>query len=218
MKATNDHSEVETDANRPTTVADGTPFNPSSITRPDDALLTYFIIVSALTLIGFPFIFLPLYFKYKTLRYKFDDEGISMRWGLLWQQEINLTYRRIQDIHVTRGLIERWLGLASVAVQTASGTSGAEMTIVGIKNPAQLRDFLYAKMRGAEADASAGSDESPTEASFQSKGEIDLADEALHLLREIRDDLRSMVDALPNPTGQSASGDSVDHADEETPS
>ena len=56
-------------------------------------------------------------------------------------REVYLTYRRVQDIHVTRNLIERWMGLAKLPIQTASGTSGATMTIEGIRNP---EDFVSA--------------------------------------------------------------------------
>ncbi len=180
-------------------------FDPASITRPDDALLTYFLIVSAFTLIAFPFVFLPLYFKYKTLQYQFDHEGISMRWGLLWRQEINLTYRRIQDIHVTRGIIQRYLGLSSLSIQTASGSAGAEMTIVGIKNPEILRDFLYQKMRGAEStesipitvDSAAQDDSKPSAGPPPNHN-----DEALSLLREIRDELHALNHTQPSTGGQ----------------
>src|SRR4026209_1452029 len=125
-----------------------TRFDPASITRPDPALMTYYLIFAALTVFGFPFVILPLYFKYHTLKYRFDDKGIAMSWGILFRREIYLTYRRIQDIHVTRNLIHRWLGLAAVSVQTASGSSSAEMTIEGIRQPELLRDFLYRQMRG----------------------------------------------------------------------
>lgn len=154
--------------------------DPRHITRPDEALLTYYLICSAFTLIGFPFVLLPLWVKYVTLQYKFDDEGVSMSWGFLFRREILLTYRRIQDIHVRRNFIQRWLGLADVSVQTASGSGGAEMTIVGIKQPERLRDFLYSQMRGARDDEQRSSDavDQP-------------ADEALRLLIEIRDALRA---------------------------
>lgn len=157
------------------------PFDPATITHPDPRLLTYYILVSALTVVGFPFVFLPLWFKYHTLRYRFDDEGVSMSWGILFRREIYLTYRRIQDIHVTRDILQRWMGLASIAVQTASGTSGAEMTIAGITDPERLRDYLYSQMRGARGEE----DAQPTEAQTQNP-----EDEALSLLREIRDELR----------------------------
>ncbi len=179
-------------------------FDPASITRPDDALLTYFLIVSAFTLIAFPFVFLPLYFKYKTLRYEFDHEGISMRWGLLWRQEINLTYRRIQDIHVTRGIIQRYLGLSSLSIQTASGSAGAEMTIVGIKNPEILRDFLYQKMRGADSNEPIPlADDPKTQSPATSENDQPSTDEALSLLREIRDELHTLHQTQSSNGGQS---------------
>jgi putative membrane protein len=74
-----------------------------------------------------------------------------MRWGILFRKEVNLTYTRIQDIHLTSNLIERWLGLAKIQVQTASGSSSAEMTIEGIKEYELVRDFIYSKMRGHAA-------------------------------------------------------------------
>jgi putative membrane protein len=160
---------------------DAPSFEPSAVTRPDRALLTYYVLVAALTTVGFPFVFIPLFIKYHTLRYRFDDDGVHMSWGFLFRREIYLTYRRIQDIHVTRNLFHRWLGLAAVAVQTASGTSGAEMTIEGILNPEPLRDFLYAKMRGARGET----EEAPGR-------ETPDADEALELLREIRDSLKAL--------------------------
>ena len=104
---------------------------PRAITRPDDSLLLYYFIVSLAALIAFPFVFLPLFVRFKTLRYEFDDEGVAMSWGLLFRREVYLTYRRIQDIHVTRNILERWMGLAKVPIQTASGTSGATMKIEG---------------------------------------------------------------------------------------
>ena len=88
------------------------------------------------------------------------------------------------DIHVSRNIVHRWLGLASVAIQTASGSSGAEMTIEGIRNPEELRDYLYAQMRGARGDDADVSEEDVSGDRPQ--------DEALALLQEIRDELRMM--------------------------
>lgn len=152
-------------------------FDPRQITRPDPALMRYYLIVSLLTGPGFLFAILPMFFKYETLRYRFDDEGIAMSWGILFRREIYLTYRRIQDIHLTRNLLQRWLGLATVSVQTASGSSGPGMSIDGILQADDLRDFLYTKMRGAREHAAV----EPAGAAP--------ADEALVLLREIRDAL-----------------------------
>ena len=153
---------------------------PRPITRPDNSLLTYYPLVSLISLVFFPFVFIPLYVRFRTLRYRFDDDGVSMTWGLLFHKEVYLTYRRIQDIHVTRNLIERWMGLAKMPIQTASGTSGATMNIEGIRNPEPLRDFLYARMRGARADQ--GSEIHATA----------VGNDALTILTEIRNSLREI--------------------------
>ena len=57
---------------------------------------------------AFPFLILPLYFRYHTMRYKFTEDGISMSWGILFRHEIIVNYARIQDIHLRSNLVERW--------------------------------------------------------------------------------------------------------------
>jgi putative membrane protein len=150
-------------------------FDPGKIERPHPSLLKYFAIISILTGPGFFAQFPLLFFKYETLKYRFEDDGMSMSWGLLFRHEIYLTYRRIQDIHLSRNIIQRWFGLATLSVQTASGSASPEMNIEGIPEAEKLRDYLYAKMRGAK-----GVDEHVH----------NTQDETLVVLREIRDLLR----------------------------
>ena len=167
-------------------------FDPRGITRPDPALLQYYFWVSLATVFAFPFVFLPLYFKYRTLEYRFDDDGVSMAWGRFYRREIHLTYRRIQDIHVTRNLLQRWLGLGSLSLQTASGSAGAEMTIEGIRRPELLRDFLYGRMRGVREEDRQGETGGGAEVTdgMDPTLAVEREDEALRLLRDIRDALR----------------------------
>lgn len=159
-------------------------FRAEEITRPAPVLLRYYILCSLLAGPFIPFALIPLFCKYATLRYRFDESGIAMQWGVLFRKEIYLTHRRIQDIHLTRNIIQRWLGLATVAVQTASGSATPEMSIEGILQADQLRDYLYGKMRGARGDASTGPDNATT-------GD----DVALQLLTEIRDSMRKLAEA-----------------------
>lgn len=163
-------------------------FDPRSITRPEPVLLTYYVWMSLLAGPLFPFAFLPLFFKYKTLEYRFDETGVSMKWGILFRKEINLTYRRIQDIHLTRNIIQRWMGLATVAIQTASGSSGPEMSIEGILESEELRDHLYSRMRGARGE---------TVPDELNKKPTQQTDRALELLGEIRDLLKSSTPGEP---------------------
>ena len=167
-----------------------------SITRPHPNLLTLYFLQAAITLIGFPFVFVPLFFKYHTLRYKFDDEGISAAWGILFKREIHLTYRRIQDIHVSRNLIERWLGIGKVEIQTASGSASAELSIEGMEHYAAVRDFLYGKMRGTGAGERARVSSTTAPAVAGDDTEI------VALLRAIKDDVEGVRQALERHGGE----------------
>jgi putative membrane protein len=177
-------------------------FDARAISRPDPALLRYYIVVALVsTVMIIPItaiVLLPLLFKFHTLRYRFDDEGVSMSWGVLFKREIQLTYRRIQDIHVTRNIFQRWMGLATVAVQTASGSSEPEMSIEGILEADALRDFLYSKMRGARGEVMPGDE---ADAAAEADSPATPADEALALLHEIRDELAAIRAAGP-PRGE----------------
>lgn len=121
-----------------------------AIERPHKSLWTYYILGCLVFPPAFPFLILPAYFRYHTMRYRFTDEGISMSWGVLFRRETIVNYARIQDIHLRSNFVERWLGLARVIIQTASGNSSAEMTLEGLKEFEAIRDFLYDRMRGVK--------------------------------------------------------------------
>ncbi|HEX8151818.1 MAG TPA: PH domain-containing protein [Thermoanaerobaculia bacterium] len=159
-----------------------------AIHRPARELMTYYILTS---LLAGPFFFVPLvvlYFRYHTLRYDFDDDGIAMKWGILFRREITLTYARIQDIHLTSNIVERWLGLARIQIQTASGSASAEMTLEGLHQFELVRDFLYTKMRGVRGVH-------PKTTSATAAAPAHDADVA-HALREVAAELRAVREAL----------------------
>lgn len=159
-----------------------------ALERPHRDLWKLYVIRAILSL-PFVVVVLPvLYFRYYTLRYRFDEEGIHMRVGILFRREVNVTYTRIQDIHLSSGLIQRWLGLADVQIQTASGNAGAELVIEGFKEFAAIRDFLYSKMRGARDRRTEGPQS--VEEPLATGGEV------VPLLLEIRDELRQTREIL----------------------
>lgn len=164
-----------------------------AIERPHPRLLKLYLVRSfsfpPFSLLGLPMLF----FRYHTMRYHFDEEGVSMRWGILFRREINLTYARIQDIHLTSGPVQRWLGLADLHIQTASGNASAEMTVEGLLEFEVVRDFLYSRMRGVRGESRAAPaappavDAAPVDAS---PGGADAA------LRDVCDELRAARQAL----------------------
>ena len=168
-----------------------------AIERPSPKLMTLYLLQALASLVLFPVVIVPLYFRYHTLRYRLDAEGVSASWGILFRREVYVTYRRIQDIHVTRNLFERWLGIGKVEVQTASGSSSAELTFEGMVEYEAVRDHLYSKMRGVRADGHAPAAASPSAAPAAAQIAASAAPEELvPLLREIRDDIRAARQAI----------------------
>ncbi len=159
-----------------------------ALSKPDPALWTLYIIRAVLSGPGVIFALPYLYFRYHTLRYTFDEEGIHMRVGILFRREVNLTYARIQDIHLRSGLLQRWLGLADIQIQTASGSADAELVIEGFKQYEAIRDFLYTRMRGYHATTP-----SPAKATAVA---TDSNAEMVSLLLTIRDELRQTRELL----------------------
>jgi putative membrane protein len=166
-----------------------------SLVRPHKDLWTYYLISALAYVVLFPIAALVLWFKYHTLRYKFTAEGLSMSWGILFRRETIINYARIQDIHLRSNLIERWLGLGRILVQTASGNAGAEMTIEGIKEFELVRDFLYSRMRGVSDPAHAAR---PHEGARPAP---DLAAALLEVAREIRE-TRKILEARGTGAGK----------------
>ena len=146
-----------------------------AITRPEKGLLVIYVLTALLSCFMFPIILLPLFFRYETLRYRFDDEGVFMSFGVIFRREMQLTYARMQDIHLSQNILERWLGIGTVTIQTAGSGSAAHMGIVGVRDCESIRDYLYARMRGVRDHKPA-----PTDA----------------VLAEIRDALREAAAAL----------------------
>ena len=173
-----------------------------ALERPHPSLWTLYLIRAFLT--G-PLIVvtLPLFFfRYRTLHYRFDEEGIHMRVGVLFRREVNLTYARIQDIHLQSGVIQRWLGLADIQIQTAAGSSSAELVIEGFKEFELIRDFLYTRMRGAKSGATTSVTPPPLPGAAE--------DDTVALLLNIRDELRRTRELLEQRNATRTGTDSPD--------
>lgn len=159
-----------------------------AIHRPSPELMKYYVFTSFMAGPFFIFPLIYLYFRYHTMRYEFDEEGISMRWGILFRREITLTYARIQDIHLNSNLLERWLRLARIQIQTASASASAEMTLEGLHEFELVRDFLYSKMRGVRASSHGAA--AAADAVVQPENDLAAA------LREVASELRAVREAL----------------------
>ena len=175
-----------------------TTLDTAALERPSPRLLTYYILTGLLSGPACVIVIPALIIRYNTLRYQFEETGLRMQLGLFFKREVVIAFRRIQDIHVSRNLIQRWLGIASVSVQTASGNAMPEIVLEGITDPDSVRDWLYERMRGAKGVATTG----PVSAVNAMRNDalvppmlLGASDsEVTELLRGIRDNLAHMVE------------------------
>ncbi len=179
-----------------------TPLDTAALERPSPKLLTYYLLTGLLTGPGLIIVIPAMIIRYNTLRYKFEESGLRMQLGLFFRKEVVVAFRRIQDIHVNRNLIQRWLGIASVSVQTASGNAMPEIVLEGITDPDSVRDWLYERMRGAKGYAAVTISSDPSEGQpappHLSNGD---EQEVTALLRGIRDNLTLMAEKLTRNSG-----------------
>jgi|JI7StandDraft_1071085.scaffolds.fasta_scaffold74762_2 membrane protein YdbS with pleckstrin-like domain len=167
------------------------PVIPPKIDRPSPALLTYYVLTSLLSLPAVVIVLPALWIRYQTLKYELQESGIRMQVGLFFRREVVVAFRRIQDIHVSRNIIQRWLGIASVSIQTASGSAMPEIILEGMTEPDAIRDWFYERMRGAKGQSvSAVLGNGINDSDSIAVGDTD---EATELLRGIRDNLATLV-------------------------
>ena len=181
-----------------------TTLDTAALERPSPRLLTYYILTGLLSGPACVIVIPALIIRYNTLRYQFEETGLRMQLGLFFKREVVIAFRRIQDIHVSRNLIQRWLGIASVSVQTASGNAMPEIVLEGITDPDSVRDWLYERMRGAKGVATTGPASAVNSASAVNAMQNDALvppmllgaseSEVTELLRGIRDNLARMVE------------------------
>lgn len=169
------------------------PFEPSKMVLPAPQLFTYYLLGG---LLSGPFIVFALpaiWFRYTTLKYKFEETGMRMSVGVLFRKESVTAYRRIQDIHVSSNVIQRWLGISSISIQTASGSSAPEIVIEGVTEPEKLRDWLYARLRGAKEGRSQRVKDVQAALAHDSSRVQVSEDVATQLLTDIRNNLAEML-------------------------
>jgi membrane protein YdbS with pleckstrin-like domain len=68
--------------------------------------------------------------RYRYWRWAADASSLELRHGVVLRTASSVPFARIQQIDITQGPVEQWLGLATLAIRTAAATSDA--TIPGI--------------------------------------------------------------------------------------
>jgi len=168
-----------------------------AIRRPHPHLRLWYLFTSFLWGPLFPVSMFILWRRYATLEYSFDQQGITVAWGRLARREINVLYERIQDFHLKVNFVERKLGLARLAIQTASGDSSAEITLVGLQEYEAIQRFLQRRTRQQQATPTRPAEE-------HARVLADILTQVTAELRGLRQDLEETRRA--NPAGAETTG------------
>ena len=103
---------------------------------------------------------------YRNFTYELDDNEIVIRQGVLTRRTTVIPYAAIQDISVERSVAERFLGIATLEIETSGSLRlASEITLPGIaEKDAVVRDLMHRaeKAKSVQA-ASAAEGESETE-------------------------------------------------------
>lgn len=175
----------------------------AALERPSPKLLSYYLLTGILTGPGMLIVIPALIIRYNTLRYRIEESGLRMQVGLLFRKEVVVAFRRIQDIHVSRNLFQRWFGIASVSVQTASGNAMPEIVLEGVTDPDSVRDWLYERMRGSKGQTPLNPQRA-FDADAIAASHVPLVaaadEEVTSLLRGIRDNLAVLAGRASHPS------------------
>lgn len=143
-----------------------------------------FSLIGLLWIIAAPLLWLWV----RNLSYYVDDERITIHKGFLTKIQQNIPYRAITDFMLHRSLYDRWLGIASLRVQTAGqsnmqATHGYEGNMAGLGEWEPLVETLRAKVKALHGGGTVSAGKSvPAEAV-----PIDaMLEKMLHELQEIR--------------------------------
>lgn len=104
-----------------------------------------------------PFSYLMQRLNYEQRWYIVTDRSLRIRAGIWNVEELTMTFANIQDIRITSGPLQKFLGLADLEVASAggggTGPKGEHMSsshvacFAGVDNAEEIRDLIQARLR-----------------------------------------------------------------------
>jgi putative membrane protein len=114
---------------------------------------------------------------YRSLRYEVQDDEVVVNVGIWTKSVKHVPYRTVTNIQVKRDVVDRWLGIGTLNIQTAgmSGQTGAEERLVGLSDVQGVYESVAGELRrfrGGMAPTQADVEVEPTAAPQDGLGEI----------------------------------------------
>ena len=117
--------------------------------------------------------------RYQRYEYELTDTSLDINSGVLFRRQREIPLRRVQNVDIERSILQRALGIATVGIETAGGSSTeASLEYVSEVEAARLQEGIRTRKRDVEpADADRAATDAPDEASLL----FELDDESLVL-------------------------------------
>jgi len=86
---------------------------------------------------------------YRSLSYEIRDDEVIVHAGIWTKSVKHVPYRTVTNLTVKRDILDRWLGVGTLNIQTAgmSGTTGAEESLVGLADVQGVYESVVTKLR-----------------------------------------------------------------------
>ncbi len=95
-------------------------------------------------------IWIPYFFN--SLEYIIDADTVKMNSGVFWKKRVNVPFRKITNVDINQGPLQRMYNVGSIHVQTAGagGAQGAkaELRFTGIRKLEELKEIIMSSIRG----------------------------------------------------------------------
>lgn len=148
------------------------------------ALLTFFVI-AILNTAWWLLVLILTGPYYRSLRYEIQDDEVIVHAGIWTKSVKHVPYRTVTNLEVKRDVLDRWLGIGTLNIQTAgmSGQKGAEERLVGLTDVQEVYDGVATELRRFRGGMA------PTQTEVEvpyAVARIDALDEILAEVRTIR--------------------------------
>ena len=95
--------------------------------------------------------------RYFTYRFRYGDNELVIRSGLLFKKERHIPYARIQNIDAVQNVLHRVLNVVDIRIETGGGQSAeATMSVLPLSALSEMRHRVFAERHAVTAEASEG--------------------------------------------------------------
>jgi membrane protein YdbS with pleckstrin-like domain len=154
--------------------------------------------------------------NYELRWYKVTDRSLRIRAGVVFVNEMTMTFANVQNITITQGPLERLFGISDVRVETAGGGGdggphgkggglGGNLHVGvfrGVDDPEMIRDLMLERLRRVRDTGLGDPDEARDPAGAPAHASTPAADDGvLRLLAALRDEAGALRRAAEGASG-----------------